>query len=484
MLRRFLRDSAIYGLAGILVRSVSLLLVPVYTRILSPTDYGIVDLVTVFTAFVGVTVALEIAQALARFLPDADTAEERSQYASAALWFTLSGYAAFTVVAVAFASPLAALLLDSAERRDLILVALPLVVGSGVFYLLQSQLRFELRPTQFAISGIVYSGTGIAASVLLVAGLRIGVAGVFLGQAIGALVGIAVAGAWARHTYRLAVDFGTLREMVRFSLPLVPSSVGVMIALYVDRIAIKELLTLHDLGLFGIGYRMASVVMLLMIGFQGALTPLIYAHYRDPKTPGELARIFSFFITVALGVCLVLAVFAGEIVRLAAPPVYWDGAAVVPLLAPALLLSSMYVFTPGLAIAKRTGVISAISLLGAGLSTGLSFTLVPLLGIRGAAASTLVGAATVFALSMIASQRHYPVPHPWGRIAIASLAGLGIFLVASALPVGAWSSIALKTLLVILAGVVCVALGLVPIPWRWRPRPRGGASVPAGRSGP
>lgn len=164
----------------------------------------------------GVTVALEIAQALARFLPDADTAEERSQYASAALWFTLSGYAAFTVVAVAFASPLAALLLDSAEQRDLILVALSLVVGSGAFYLLQSQLRFELRPTQFAISGIVYSGTGIASSVLLVAGLRIGVAGVFLGQAIGALVGIAVAGAWARHTYRLAVDFGTLREMTGY----------------------------------------------------------------------------------------------------------------------------------------------------------------------------------------------------------------------------------------------------------------------------
>ena len=78
MLRRFLRDSAIYGLAGILVRSVSLLLVPIYTRILSPTDYGIVDLITLFTAFVGVTVALEIGQSLARYLPDADSNEERS----------------------------------------------------------------------------------------------------------------------------------------------------------------------------------------------------------------------------------------------------------------------------------------------------------------------------------------------------------------------------------------------------------------------
>jgi O-antigen/teichoic acid export membrane protein len=482
MLRRFLRDSAIYGLAGILVRSVSLLLVPIYTRILSPTDYGIVDLITLFTAFVGVTVALEIGQSLARYLPDADSNEERSAYASAALWFTLAGYAAFTVLAVVFASPLAELLLDSAERRDLVLVALPLVVGSGVFYLLQSQLRFELRPAQYAISGLVYSGIGISASVLLVVVLRIGVAGVFLGQAIGALAGIAVAGAWARRSFRLAVDFDRLREMVRFSLPLVPSSIGVMIALYIDRIAIKELLTLGDLGLYGIGYRVASVVTLLMIGFQGALTPLIYTHYRDPETPGELARIFSFFVTVALGLCLALAVFAGEIVRLAAAPAFWDGAIVVPLLAPAALLATMYVFAPGLSIAKRTATISAINLLGAGLNTGLSFTLVPLLGIRGAAASTLIGAATIFALSMIASQRHYPVPHAWGRIAVAALAAVGIFVVASALPVGAGSSIALKILLVVVAVALCAALGLVDIPRRIRPR--GGASVPAGRGEP
>lgn len=481
MLRRFLRDSAIYGMAAILVRGVSLLLIPVYTRILSPTDYGIVDLVTVLTAFVGVTAALEIGQALARFLPDAESKREKAAYASAALWFTLAGYAAFSIIAVAFSSPLAALLLGSAGRRDLILVALPLIVGSGLFYLLQSQLRYELRPMHYAISGVVYSGVGIAASVLLVAGLRVGVAGVFVGQAIGAVAGIAVAGAWARRSYRPEIDLAKLREMVRFSLPLVPSSIAVMVSLYVDRIAIKELLTLDDLGLFGIGYRVASVVTLLMIGFQGALTPLIYTHYREPGTPGDLARIFSFFITLAIGLCLVLAVFAAEIVRLVAAPAFWDGAVVVPILAPALLLSTMYVFTPGLFLAKRTGTSAAIYVFGAALNTGLSFALVPLLGIRGAAAATLIGAGTVFAVSMVASQRHYPAPHSWGRIAVAAIAAMGIFFIASTLPVGSWQVILLKALLVALGVAVCFALGLVAIPRRFRPGGRTPAS--AGRGG-
>lgn len=476
MLRRFLRDSAIYGLSNVLLRGVSLLLVPVYTRILSPTDYGIVDLITVFTALVGVSVALEIAQGLARFLPDATTPDERSAYASTALWFTIAAYVVFTVAAVIFAEPLSALLLDDPARRDLLLVALPVVVGSAIFYLLQMELRYGLRPKQYAICSLIYSGLGIAASVALVAGLRIGVAGVFIGQAIGAVAGIAASLAWSRSVYRLRVDVKRLREMLAFSLPLLPSSLGVFVTLYVDRIAIRELLNLHELGLFGVGYRIASIVTLLVVGFQGALTPLIYTHYREPGTPRELARIFSFFIFVALTLCLVLALFAGELVRLVAAPAYWTGALVVPFLAPALLLSMMYIFAPGLAITKRTGMTSTINLIGAGLNAVLSFSLVPLFGISGAAGATLISAATIFSLSMITSQIHYPVPHAWPRLALASLVGLLVFLVGSQLPVGGWASVALKAALVALAVSAFFALGLLGA-WRIPGRPDASASV-------
>ena len=428
-----------------------------------------------------ISVALEIAQGLARYLADSPTDEERSAYASTALWFTIAAYAVFTIAAVLFAEPLSSLLLADPDRRDLLLVALPIVVGNGIFYLLQTELRYGLRPAQYAVCGLIYSGVGIAASVALVAGLRIGVAGVFIGQAIGAVAGIAASLAWSRGVYRLRLDVVRLREMLRFSVPLLPSSLGVFVTLYVDRIAIRELLDLHELGLFGVGYRIASIVALLMVAFQGALTPLIYAHYREPGTPRELARIFSFFTFVALALCLALALFAGELVRLAAAPAYWAGAEVVPLLAPAILLSTMYIFAPGLSIAKRTGMIATINLIGAGLNAALSFSLVPLLGITGAATATLISAGAIFGLSMVTSQLHYPVPHAWPRLALASLVGLGTYLVGSQLPVGGWSSVALKAALVALAAIAFFALGLAGTP---RVPGRRGATATVEKSAP
>ncbi len=462
MLARFLRDSAAYGLTSVLVRGVSLILVPLYTRVLTPRDYGIVDILTVTSAIVAVTVALEISQALARFLPDAHDDMERSAYASTALWFTLAMYALFAVLVVVFAAPLSAIILDDASHQTIILIALPTVVGSGVFYLVQNQLRFQLRVRQYVVSSATYTLVGIAFTVLFVLALRWGVIGVFAGQTVGAAVGISLSFAYARDVYRPVVDWTRLREMLAFSVPLIPSSVGVFIALYVDRIAVKELMSLADLGLFGIGYRVASVVSLVMIGFQAALTPLVYTHYRQSETPRELARVFSFFMGLAIVIALTLSLFSREIVMTLTTPAYYEGAVVVPLLVPALLLSNMYIFAPGLGIAKRTGITSMINLSGAALNTALNLVLVPRLGIEGAATATLISAAAVFTAYVITGQRHYRVPYQWGPIAIAVVIGVIVYGLGSLLAPGGMS-VPLKALMILGVGLSTLALGLVPV---------------------
>ena len=88
MLRAFLKDSVLYGAAGILSRGISVLLVPLYTRVLSPGDYGSLDMLLAFGALVNLVVALEVTQAVARFYPDAATPAEKGSLASTALWFT------------------------------------------------------------------------------------------------------------------------------------------------------------------------------------------------------------------------------------------------------------------------------------------------------------------------------------------------------------------------------------------------------------
>jgi O-antigen/teichoic acid export membrane protein len=461
VLRQFLKDSAIYGAASILVRSVSLVLVPLYTRVLAPEDYGVVDILTALTGFVAVTVSLEISQAVARFFTDSDDPNERQGYASTSFWFSFCAYSAFLAVAAFLAAPLSVGLLGVDGLAGVFRVAAAATWLSGLFYLVQSQLRYSLRPVQFAIASLVFSFVSIGVSAILVLYLRQGVVGVFAGQVVGGVSGLVVALVLSRDVYRFRFDRDKLAEMLRFSLPLVPSSVAVIVTLYVDRIAINELMTLRDVGLFGVGYRLSSLTALLMVGFVGAPTPLIYAHYREPGTPGELARIFRLFTALALLTCLGLALFARDVLAVVTTPDYVPGAVVVPLLAPALLLASMYIFAPGLGIARRTRQIAAINIAAAILNTILNFALVPILGIVGAATATLLSSASLFGANMVASQRLYPVPHDWPRLALAVIASVALFGIGETLQVSGLAGIGLRVALLFAATVAFVIIGLV-----------------------
>src|SRR5690606_32938690 len=139
------------------------------------------------------------------------------------------------------------------------------------------------------------------------------------------------------------------------------------------------------------------------------------------STPVELARIFRIFSAMALTLWLGLGLFAREVVALAAPPAYHGAAAVVPLLVPAVLFAGLYVFMPGPAIRMKTRQIAAINITGGSLNVALNLSLIPILGLVGAAIATLASSVGTFFLNVIVSQRSYPVPHDWPRLALATL---------------------------------------------------------------
>lgn len=461
MLRAFIRDSVVYGIATILVRGVAILLVPVYTRFLAPADYGAIDILGVFSSFVTVLASLEIVQAMARFYPDTRGPHERVQLASTALLFVLAAFTAFLVVAELSADPLAGWLLGSRADAAIVRVALLAIWANGVFYVAQSQLRWQLMATRFAVASIAYTLVSMGVAVALVAFAHAGVAGVFIGQLIGATVGCALSIGFARESYGPVFNLGQLRTMLRFSLPIVPSSIGVYVTLYIDRIVITAMLGLTNLGLFGIGYRLASVTTLLTLGVSSALTPLIYTHYREASMPADLARIFRYFTGLALLITFGLSLFAREALTIITTPAYVPGAVVVPLLTPALLLAGMYIFAPGLAIAKRTGIMAAVNVAGAVANTALNLALVPAIGIAGAASATLISQALVFGVQMIFSQRLYPVPHNWRRLGLAVVGVLIAYVLGSVIDLGWWPTIGAKLAIVGLVVAWLVWLGLV-----------------------
>ena len=421
MLRAFIRDSAIYAIPSIVSRALAVILIPLYTRVLTPADYGSFDLFLVFAALVNLTVALEVSQGVARYYSDEKDAERRVVYVSSAFWLTIICYSVFMSAALFFSKELSYLVMGQESMETAFQIGTIYIFINGVFYLIQNQFRWEFNSVHYAIvSLIVFILTSVLA-VFFTYVVEWGLAGLLLGMAGGALAGC-IYGLWyLRHSFRFRFQWARLKEMLVFSAPLIPSGIAVFVGQYIDRVMINQYLTLDDVGLFGIGFRVASIVGLVIVGFQGALTPLIYAHYRDPATPQHLARIFRIFTSFALLVFLLVSLFAKEILMVLTVPAYYEAASMVVFLVPAILLSNMYIFAPGTAIEKKTQLILWINVTGAALNVFLNTQLIPMFGIDGAAAAKLLCCGLVFGAYMWCSQKLYHVPHDWKLLVYATL---------------------------------------------------------------
>lgn len=480
MLKAFFRDGAVYGIAKLLTGGLTLLSLPIYTHALVPREYGIVDLLTSLATIAHVTVALEIAQGMGRHVMSPEGAAARDRYASTALWFTLATYSVFASAVMPFAGLISEKLFETAAYANVVRVATLVIWSTGLFYLIQNLLRYSRRAPKYAIVSIVFSVANVGVTLVLLLLLHAGLVALFVGQFVAGLVAVALGGWFARDSIRPTFDRALCREMLTFSIPLVPSGIGVMLCMYVDRFAVLKLLSVTDLGLYGVAFRVSTVVAIVVAGFDAALSPLVYQKHHEEETPGQLARMLQWFLALAAPLLLFLGLFSDVLVRIVAPPEYAGASKQVILLSSSMLVANLYNFSPGLWIAKRTGWVAFISVGTGVLNLIINFLLIPRVGLIGAALGTLISAVVAGAAHFALGRLFYRVPYNWPRLAsgvgfaigaavVVHLAGFGLVLRAVAYLVVSAGTIGLllgtqdlKLIVSTVSGAVRARRGLAP----------------------
>jgi O-antigen/teichoic acid export membrane protein len=420
MLRAGLRDSIIYGFASILSKGLAIFLLPIYTRVLDPSDYGVYDLLLTLAAFANLIIALEISQGLARFWGDLDSWTEKRKLASTALWFTALMYGAFLIAGLIWAAPLNTLIIGDERYLFAYQLAIVFIAINGIYLLLLNQLRWELRSKTYAFVSLGYAVMTLVFAAIFCLWFDMGLIGVIASQALSALITSFFCLKLLRKTLAFTFDFSKLKTMIIFSVPLVPAGLAVFVSLYINRYALLHFTSLADIGIFSIGSRIAGISMLLIAGIQTALTPLIYQHYKEIETPAEIARLFNWFLAIALTGCLFLSLFSKELLSLFTTSEYELSSNLIIYLAPAFLLSQMYIFSPGIAIRKKTNLQLYIMLLSALVSIVANWILVPIWGVLGAALATLITSLLFFSVWVYVSQSLYRIPYQWKSIVIAT----------------------------------------------------------------
>mgnify|MGYP003388419185 CR=1 FL=1 len=411
MIKRFFKDSALYSLASLFTKGIGFILLPIYTRVLTKEEYGTYDYLNAIGAILTVMVALEISQAILCYVAENQEDENtQAKYIATGFWFTVGCYSLIIVLGYLFRDWLAVLLLDDKSKSEIILISLAVVFSNAMVYL--STLIFRAK-LQSKISTLISAVSALfigSISVLFLLYFEWGLFGLFTGQLVGGVLSFCIACYLLRRNIFHTPSLLKLKEMLVFSAPLVISSIGVVLALFADRVFVKEMLGLDDLAVYSVALRIAGAVSIIVAGFQSALAPLILAHHKDKQTSKDIARLFHIYLVFTLGGVLLLAGAGDMLVLLLAGESYSKSSSLTVVLCAAILIQNGYIFFPGMTLAKKTKLLAVVNIIGACVNLCLNYLLIPILGLYGAAYATLLSALFVLSLNVVCSDIFYPIP--------------------------------------------------------------------------
>ncbi len=417
-LKELFRHSAIYGLGSIVARILGVLLLPLYTRYLSPGDYGLIETLVALSAVLSALVAQAMKSAFFRFYFDSADPSRRLLVVRTAFWYVMAASTATLILGVAFSRQISWVLFHTQHHADLVIASFIGLWAAMNYDQMTSLFRVEQRSTAYVAATLTNVGITIAATVLLVVAFDQGPLGVLVGNFTGTLLVYVALLLYSRHALGLQFDRRLYRAMNRFGFPLVPSAVALWLTNFADRFFLIKLTNPHEVGLYSIGVRVASAIVLLLTAFRLAWPAFAYSIDDDR----EAKRTYSYVLTYLLFLCswisLALGVLAPWLVHLLARGPGFDRAAdAVALLSfGATAYAGYTVVAIGIGRARQTQFNWVVSGIAAIVNVGLNFALIPPYGMIGAAISTLAAYLTLFVGMVVNSTRVYPVDYQWRRV--------------------------------------------------------------------
>jgi O-antigen/teichoic acid export membrane protein len=422
-----LRHSAIYGLGSIVARIVGVLLLPLYTRYLSPSDYGLIETLVALSAVLTAIVAQGMKSAFFRFYFDSAEPVRRLLVIRTAFWYVLAASTSVSAIGIVLAPQVSWVLFGTHGHGRLVIAAFIGLWSALNYEQLTSLFRVEQRSSAYVVATLANVAITIAATVVLVVVFDKGPIGVLIGNFTGTLIVYAALLLYSRHALGLQFDRRLYRAMNRFGLPLVPSAVALWLTNFSDRFFLIKLTDAHEVGLYSIGVRIASALVLLLTAFRLAWPAFAYSIDDDR----EAQRTYSFVLTYVVYVCcwiaLTLGLLAPWIVKLITTRPFYPAQNVVAPLAFGVAAFGAYVVVQiGTGRARQTRSNWLVTGAAAVLNIALNFALIPSYGRMGAAIATVAAYTVLFVAMAWRAHRVFPVAYQWRRVATLALASVGL----------------------------------------------------------
>ena len=448
------KDTAIYGLSSIIGKFLNYLLVPLYTYLLANTDdYGIVTNLYAWTALLLVILTYGMETGFFRFA-NKEGYDAKQVYRTAYIAL-LSSSVLFAALCVVFQQPIANVL-DYPNHSEFIALMAVTVAIDAFASIPFAYLRYQKRPILFATLKLLFVLLNIGFNILFL---------VILGKTD--VIYIFISNIMATGIQTLCLlpfclprgarfSWSVLRDMLRYSLPLLILGVAGIMNQTLDRILFLKLYPFEDakaqLGIYGACFKVAMVMMMFTQAFRYAYEPFVFSKHKNRQSAEAYADVMKYYIIFSFLILLGV-IFYLDIFRYIISDAYWEGLKIVPIVLWTYVFQGVYFnlsFWYKLTDETKWG--AYFSLIGLVITLVLQIVGVPRIGYWASCGSSLVCYLVIMLLSYFIGQKKAPIPYDLksiGGYTALTIALLAIYYILRIYVIGnTWVMMAIGTVLI------------------------------------
>jgi len=451
-IRSTFKHALIYSGANILAKAIGFIMLPVYAFYLRGEGYGIIGMIDVILSVMTLLIGYGISGAMRRFYFQKSSEHEKHVFVSTNITLMILMVLAVTTPAIIFSEQIAWLAFGKTGMGYYVMLALFTFIADLTARNAENYILILQKSVFYTSLSLVRLLIGLSLNIYLIVHLHLGVLGyLYSGLIVAVLFSIVM------HGYALChVGFhfrpADVREILAFSLPLLPGYVAMFFRNNTDRIMLRTYLGLAQLGAFEMLFKFATLIgVFVSEPFMKSWDIKRFEISHMPEGPSIMARVFTYQLALNMFVGLILALEIPILLRILTPQEFWlSGGLAFLAVSSRIILDSYYQFFFGLLHTKRTSYISMIQFVTAGLSVLLNWLLIKRYGLWGAVMASCVVNGIQSALGYVFAQRYYRIPYEWSKVVTILCLTCTLFFLIDMIelegtPVEAWLTSVLHT---------------------------------------
>ncbi|HEY8892193.1 MAG TPA: oligosaccharide flippase family protein [Clostridium sp.] len=395
--KKLLKISLVYAAGQILIQALNFLLLPVYTNKLGVIEYGKISTITAFTGFISSFLILSIQSGLCRFYKDE---VDKNKIVNTALNFAYLISGVMLILMCIFGRMISKMIFDFGDSYKILYVIIITSILGQIASLYTSKYSMEYKALKVCIIQVLQISLQFIIIIYLVLKMNIGLMGVLYGQLIASFTVFIVLTLLEIKNYKFEMNKLLLKNMMIFSLGLLPVNLSGWILTLSDRYFIKHYNGFGDTGVYNLGYQFGMLINPLFITpFLNSFTAYKFEIYKNSNAKEELKNLFRKYNVIGCFIMLGIAIYSKFGIMVFANKDFENAYKVVPLILYSYFLyGKTGYYALGFQIQNKTYKIGIYMGYAAVLNIILNFLLVPKGGTMGAATATII---SYFLLNLI-----------------------------------------------------------------------------------